>query len=124
MTDPVTVAGTLEGLTTFGDGMVVPAGATTMSLTLMGLDTLNFCKTQKRTSPGGAFVDQVTYKSNQFATTVPVVAGEEWRVATVKLQTFNEIRYVMNAAPAPPAPPAPPAASSDEPPPAAPAVPS
>lgn len=118
MTDPVTVAGTLEGLSNLGDGMVVPAGATTMSLTLMGLDTLNSCKTQKRTSPGGAFVDQVTYKSNQFATTVPVVAGEEWRVATVKLQTFNEIRYVMNAVPAPPAPPA---AGSDEPPPAVPA---
>jgi hypothetical protein len=33
--------------------------------------------------PGGAFVDQVTYKSNQFATKVPVLAGEEWRVATV-----------------------------------------
>ena len=39
--------------------------------------------------------------------------GEEWRVATVKLQTFNEIRYVMHAVPAPPGPPA---ASGDEPP--------
>ena len=105
MTDPVIVAGTLMGLSNLGDGMVVPAGATTMSLTLTGLDTLNTCKTQKRTNPGGAFVDQVTYKSNQFATKVPVVAGEEWRVATVKLQTFNEIRYVMYAAPAPPGPP-------------------
>ena len=117
MTDPVIVAGTLMGLSNLGDRMVVPAGATTMSLTLMGLDTLNSCKTQKRTSPGGAFVDQVTYKSNQFATKVAVVAGEEWRVATVKLQTFNEIRYVMHAVAEPP----PPAASGDEPPPTAPA---
>ena len=116
MTDPVIVAGTLMGLSNLGDGMVVPAGATTMSLTLMGLDTLNSCKTQKRTSPGGAFIDQVTYKSNQFAMKVPVVAGEEWRVATVKLQTFNEIRYVMHTVPASTAPPV---ASGDEPPPAA-----
>ena len=120
MTDPVIVAGSLMGLSDRGDAMVVPAGVTTMSLTLMGLDPLNSCKTQKRTSPGGAFVDQVTYKSNQFATKVSVAAGEEWRVAPVKLQTFNEIRYVMHAAPAAPAPPA---ASGDEPPPAAPAAP-
>ena len=114
MIDPVIVAGTLMGLSTLGDAMVVPAGATTMSLTLMGLDTLNTCKTQKRTSPGGTFVDQVTYKSNQFATKVSVVAGEEWRVAAVKLETFNEIRYVMHVQPAPPDPPA---ASDDVPPP-------
>ena len=120
MIDPVIVAGTLMGLSNLSDGMVVPAGATTMSLTLIGLDTLNVCKTQKRTSPGGAFVDQVTYKSNQFATKVPVVAGEEWRVAAVKLQTFNEIRYVMHAVPAPSGPPA---GSGDEPPPAGPDAP-
>ena len=114
MTDPVIVAGTLIGLSNLGDSMVVPAGVTTMSLTLIGLDTLNVCKTQKRTRPGGAYVDQVIYNSNQFAAKVPVLAGEEWRVATVKLQTFNEIRYVMHAVPAPP--PVTPATSGDEPP--------
>jgi hypothetical protein len=111
MTDPVIVAGTLMGLSNLGDGMVVPRGRHHDEPDPDGLDTLNTCKTQKRTSPGGAFVDQVTYKSNQFSTKVPVLAGEEWRVATVKLQTFNEIRYVMYAAPAPPGPPA---ASGDE----------
>lgn len=99
MTAPVIVAGTLFALTDLGDGMVVPAGATTMSLTLMGLDTLNTCKTQKRTNRGGAYVDQATYKTDQFSTKVPVAAGDEWRVAPIKLQTFNEIRYTMHVAP-------------------------
>ena len=104
MTAPVIVAGTLYGLSNLGDGIIVPAGATTMGLTLMGLDTLNTCKTQKRTSPGGAFVDQVTYKADQFGTKVNVTAGEEWRVASIKLQTFNEIRYTMHVAPVKTAP--------------------
>ena len=99
MAGPVVIAGTLYGLSNLGDGMIVPAGATTMGLVLTGIDALNYCKTQKRMSPGGAFVDQVTYRSDQFGTKVPVTAGEEWRVAVVKLQTFNEIRYVVNAVP-------------------------
>ena len=104
MTAPVIVAGTLFSLTDLGDRIIVPAGATTMSLTLMGLDTVNTCKTQKRTSPGGIYVDQVTYKADQFSTKVAVTTGEEWRVAPIKLQTFNEIRYTMHIAPVAAAP--------------------
>src|SRR5450755_4701930 len=103
MAGPVVIAGTLYGLSNLGDGMIVPAGATTMGLVLTGIDALNFCKTQKRTSPGGAFVDQVTYRSDQFVTMVSVTAGEVWRVFFVKQKTAYEIRYEMNAVPATPA---------------------
>jgi hypothetical protein len=104
MAAPVIVAGNLFSLSDLGDRIIVPAGAATMSLTLMGLDTLNTCKTQKRTSPGGTYVDQVIYKTDQFSTKVAVTAGEEWRVAPIKLQTFNEIRYTMHIAPVTAAP--------------------
>lgn len=75
-----------------GEVCVIPAGYTTMRLTLEGLDGSNTVKTQKRTA-GGAFVDQVTYNSNQAAIAITVVAGEEWRVIGITQQATRDIRY-------------------------------
>lgn len=77
------------------DSLTVPTGFTTMRLTLTGLDGSNTVKTQKRTTPGGAWADQTTYNSNQSNVGVTVVAGEEWRVSGVTQQALKDIRYGM-----------------------------
>lgn len=78
------------------DVVPVPTGTTTMRLTLTGLDGSNQVKTQKRTSPGGTFVDQTTYSSDQNAVGVTVAAGEEWRVVQVLQQATKDIRYKLS----------------------------
>ena len=75
----------------------IPAGRTSMKLTLSGCDASNSVKSQKRTSPGGAFVDQTTYTTNQNAAAVTVAAGEEWRLVTLAQQAIREIRYALDA---------------------------
>ena len=79
------------------DVCVINTGRTSMRLTITGADASNRVRTQKRTSPGGAFVDQTTYNTNQSATSIPVVAGEEWRLITVAMQPIREIRYMLDA---------------------------
>lgn len=78
------------------DVVVIPTGRTSMSLTVTGLDASNTVKTQKRTTPGGAFVDQVTYNANQSGTPVTVAAGEEWRLVQVTQQAMRDVRYVLS----------------------------
>jgi hypothetical protein len=68
------------------DILVVPTGVTSAKLTTVGLDGSNTVKTQKRTSPGGAWVDQTTYNSDQTNTAITVAAGEEWRLVQVTQQ--------------------------------------
>ena len=79
------------------DVLVVHSSTTTMRLTLAGLDASNTVKTQKRTTPGAAFVDQTTYSSDQNATSVGVAVGEEWRLMKVVQQAVRDIRYVLDA---------------------------
>lgn len=78
------------------DVLTVPYGSTAMKLTLTGLDASNTVKTQKRTTPGGAWVDQTTYNSNQTATVVTVATGEEWRVVGVTQQALRDIAIKMS----------------------------
>jgi len=80
-----------------GEVCIVPTGGTSMLLTLVGCDASNSVKTQKCTSPGGSWVDQTTYTSNQSATPITVATGEEWRLLTVAQQAIHEIRYELNA---------------------------
>ena len=75
----------------------INTGRTTMRVTLNGLDASNVVKTQKRTTPGAAFVDQTTYNSNQNATSVGVAVGEEYRLIVVAIQAIRDIRYVLDA---------------------------
>jgi hypothetical protein len=79
-----------------GDVLCVPTGMTAMRLTLTGLDGSNTVKTQKRTTPGGVFVDQTTYNSNQSSVSVPVATGEEWRVVQVTQQAIRDIFYKLS----------------------------
>lgn len=78
------------------DVLNVPTGMTNMKLTLTGLDASNTVKTQKRTTPGGAFADQTTYNSNQAAVNVTVAAGEEWRVLGITQQAIKDIQFKMS----------------------------
>ena len=80
----------------FSDTLNPPSGMTVMKLTLTGLDGSNTVKTQKRTTPGGTFVDQTTYNSNQSAVSVTVAAGDEWRVALVSAQPIKTLAYKMS----------------------------
>lgn len=77
------------------DTMVVPTGVTSAKLTTVGLDGSNTVKTQKRTSPGGAWVDQTTYSSDQTNTAITVAAGEEWRLVQVTQQATKDVRYKL-----------------------------
>lgn len=86
---------TVGSATVGGDTLCVPTGATAMLLTLTGMDASNTVKSQKRVA-GGVFADQTTYNSNQTNTSVPVVAGEEWRVTCVAQQAIKEIRYKLS----------------------------
>jgi hypothetical protein len=79
------------------DVCVIPTGRTSMRLTVSGLNGSNTVKTQKRTTPGGTFADQVTYNSDQSATAITVAGGEEWRLVTVAMQATRDIRFEMNA---------------------------
>lgn len=74
----------------------VPYDYTTMRVTLTGLDASNTVKTQKNTSPGGAWVDQVTYNSNQANIAVTVSKTEQWRLVCVAQQPGKEIRYKLS----------------------------
>lgn len=78
------------------DTLIVPTGYTTMRLTLTGLDGSNTVKTQKRTTPSGAFADQTTYNSNQSNVAVTVAAGEEWRVLGITQQAIKDIQYTLS----------------------------
>lgn len=77
------------------DSLLIHSSITTMRLTTAGLDGSNTIKTQKRTSPGGAFVDQATYNSDQASTAITVAAGEEWRVVQVSQQATRDVCYKM-----------------------------
>ena len=79
-----------------GDVVVVPTGTTSLLLTISGLDASNTVRTQKRTSPGGAWVNQTLYNSNQTAVSVAVVAGEEWRLVPVTQQATRDILYKLS----------------------------
>lgn len=70
--------------------------APTMKLTTVGLDASNTIKTQKITSPGTAWADQVTYNSDQTNTAITVAAGEQWRVVGVTQQAFKDIRFKLS----------------------------
>lgn len=78
------------------DVVNIPTGVTTLLLTTVGLDGSNTIKTQKRTTPGGAWADQTTYSSDQTNTAVTVAAGEEWRVCQVTQQAIKDVRYKLS----------------------------
>lgn len=78
------------------DSCVIHSSATTMRLTTVGLDGSNTIKTQKRTTPGGTWVDQTTYNSDQTNTGITVAAGEEWRVVQVSQQATRDVRYKLS----------------------------
>ncbi len=69
-----------------------PTGVTSAKLTTVGVDANNTVKTQKRTAPGGAWVDQTTYNSDQTNTAVTVAASEEWRLVHVTGQATKDVR--------------------------------
>lgn len=74
----------------------IHSSVTTMRLTLSGLDASNTVKTQKNTSPGGAWVDQTTYSSDQSGVAVTVADGEGWRVFQVSQQATRDVRYKLS----------------------------
>lgn len=78
------------------DTLVILEGRTSFRLTLTGLDASNTVKTQKRTSPGGTWVDQVTYNANQNAVSVPAAQREEWRLWQVTQQPVRDVKYVLD----------------------------
>jgi len=67
-----------------------------MKLTITGLDASNTVRTEKRVTPGGPFVAQTTYNSNQSAVAVPVVANEEWRLLGLTQQAMKDISYRLS----------------------------
>lgn len=73
-----------------------PANATSMKLTITGLDASNTVRLQKRASPGGVFVDQVIYSSDQVAVSVPVTTTEEWRLMTISMQPIKTIAFKLS----------------------------
>ena len=75
------------------DTVQIPTGVTTARLTTLGLSGSNQIKTQKRTSPGGAWVDQTTYSSDQTNTAITVASGEEWRLFQVAETATTDIRF-------------------------------
>ena len=80
----------------FSDVLVPPTGSSAAKLTIQGLDASNTVKTQKRTTPGGTFVDQVTYNANQTNVSVPVTASEEWRLALISAQPIRTIAFKLS----------------------------
>lgn len=91
-----TTGPTGSGVGNFSDVLDVPQGITAMILTLTGLDGSNTVKTQKNTTAGGAWVDQVTYNSNQSLVSIPVTNLEQWRLAVVSQGALKDIRYKMS----------------------------
>lgn len=77
-------------------GLLIHSSVTTMRLTTQGLDASNTIKTQKRTTPGGTWVDQTTYNSDQTNVGVTVAAGEEWRVVQLTQQATKDVRYKLS----------------------------
>lgn len=78
------------------DVLIPPTGATSAKLTITGLDASNTVKTQKRTSPGGVWVDQTTYNANQTAVSVPVTSAEEWRLSIVAMQPIRTVLFKLS----------------------------
>lgn len=74
----------------------IHSSATQLRLTVAGLDASNTVKTQKRTSPGGAWVDQTTYNADQSAAPIVVAPGEEWCLVQVSQQAIRDIRYKLS----------------------------
>lgn len=70
--------------------------APTLKLTTVGLDASNTIKTQKIVTPGTAWVDQVTYNSDQTNTAITVAAQEQWRVVGVTQQATKDIRFKLS----------------------------
>lgn len=77
-------------------GLVIHSSVTTARLTTVGLDGSNTIKTQKRTTPGGAWADQTTYNSDQTNLAITVAAGEEWRLVQVSQQATKDVRYKLS----------------------------
>lgn len=75
------------------DVVLIPTSTTTARLSTLGLDGSNTIKTQKATAPGGPWVDQTTYNSDQTMTGITVAAGEQWRIVGVTQQAQKDIRY-------------------------------
>ncbi len=88
--------GPTSSVANVSDSLLVHSSITTMRLTIDGLDGSNTVKTQKRTTPGGAWADQTTYNSNQSLVGVTVAAGEEWRVFQITQQASKDIRYKLS----------------------------
>lgn len=78
------------------DAVQVPTGTTTMRVTISGLDASNTVRTQRRTTPGGTWVNQTLYSANQSGSAVTVVAGEEWRLVQVTQQATRDILYKLS----------------------------
>jgi hypothetical protein len=70
--------------------------APTMKLTTVGCNASNTLKTQKTTTPGTAWVDQVTYNSEQTNTAIAVNPGEQWRLVNVAEQAVTDLRYKLS----------------------------
>jgi hypothetical protein len=75
--------------------LMIPRGSVNARLSTARADASNTIKTRKRTVPGGAFADQVTYNAAQVNTNVAVVEGEEWIVELVALQAGVSLDYKM-----------------------------
>ena len=88
--------GATSAVGNISDTIVIPTSVTSMKLTTLGLDGSNTIKTQKVTAPGTAWVDQVTYNSEQTLTAITVVAGEQWRLVQVTQQVLKDVRYKMS----------------------------
>lgn len=78
------------------DVLPVPTGVTTLRLTTVGVSASNPVKTQKRTA-GAAWVDQVTYTSEQTNTAITAAAGEEWQLVCTAELAVTDIRYKLTA---------------------------
>ena len=90
------VTGATSSVGNTSDAIDIPYGTTSMKLTTVGLDGSNTIKTQKITSPGTAWVDQVTYNSDQTLTSITVAATEQWRLVQVSQGVLKDVRYKMS----------------------------
>src|SRR4051812_10258085 len=95
------IAGTFTTVTLAIPGQVsadllIPRGPTQAKLTLTGLDASNTVRSRKRTTPGGAWVNQTTFNADQNGTAVTVAEGEQWSLEVVTVQTMRDIRYKLS----------------------------
>jgi hypothetical protein len=79
------------------DACVIHSSCSQMRLTLQGANASNSVRTQRRTTPGGAWVNQTTYTANQQQLGIVVTPGHEWRLSVIALQAGREIRYELDA---------------------------